>query len=81
MHVHVSTCIYMYVHACTCIYIAYHTLFQAPLDPDEEAQYAAEETERERHREQFERSKRSSRTPAIVEAAGQMIRTLSVSTS
>ena len=51
------------------------------MDPDEEAQYAAEETERERHREQFERSKRSSRTPAIVEAAGQMIRTLSVSTS
>ena len=51
------------------------------MDPDEEAQYAAEETERERHREQFERSKKSSRTPAIVEAAGQMIRTLSVSTS
>ena len=51
------------------------------MDPDEEAQYTAEEAERERHREQFERRKRGSRTPAFVEAAGQMIRTLSVSTS
>lgn len=61
-----------------------HSFFsQAPMDPDEEAQYAAEEAERERHREALERSRRSrSRgTSSFMETAGNMIRSLSTNTS
>ena len=52
------------------------------MDPDEEAQHAADEAERERHWEALERSKRqSSAGGSFISTAGSMIRTWSVSTS
>ena len=60
-----------------------HPFFsQIPMDPDEEAQYAAEEAERERHWDALERSKRYVPSGgSFFDTAGSFIRTFSASTS